>query len=102
MSDNTNPIPSTPDPQKYVIWGGYARTLIAALLGMGIAVPIVITNMSAEQWSVFFSVIVPLLSAFGTFLVGLWSRWQKMRAAQLAHAGSVASSNSGRPLKVIN
>lgn len=93
--------PSSPNPQYAVVWGGYIRTLVAALGGAGIGVG-VFSHMTAEQWSALITAGLPIIGALITFATGLWSRWQKYRAAQLDHAGNVASARASKATKVIS
>jgi hypothetical protein len=93
-------VPSSPNPTSDIVWGGYLRTMIAMLGGMGIGVG-ALANVSVEQWSTVISAAAPLAGLAATGGAAAWSRWQKYRQATLDHAGSVASAEMRMPVKAV-
>jgi hypothetical protein len=92
---------SSPDPTKYLLWGGYIRAVISALGGIGIGVGI-LANVSPGQWSMLLEAGAPFIGLAMTGAVALWSRWQKFQQARLDHAGNVASARAGKAIKVVS
>lgn len=95
-------IPSTPNPQTVTLVASVIRSALALLAGAGIVAGSA-TNIPDGMITLYASCVV----AFGT---AGWSLYQKFRAAQLDHAGSVQSATTtssigiatvGTPVKAI-
>lgn len=85
-------VPSTPDPQTVTLVASVIRSVLALLSGAGIVASSA-TNIPDSTLTLYASIVVGLGTA-------AWSLWQKFRAAQMAHAGSVQSSKSLNPMGV--
>jgi hypothetical protein len=85
-------VPSTPNPQTVTLVASVIRSVLALLSGAGIVAGSA-TNIPDSTLTLYASIVVGLGTA-------AWSLYQKFRAAQMAHAGSVQSSKSLNPMGV--
>jgi hypothetical protein len=97
MADDTVTVPSTPNP----VW--------TTLVGTGVRGILQFISAGMALFGTTCSFCSPSASAVATFagaavFLGTlgWSYWQKFRAAQKDHAGSVASANAGVALKAVS
>jgi hypothetical protein len=91
-------VPSTPNAASITIAAGQIRALLGVLAGMGVLGG-VWASVSADQIATILTAVLMLGGLAAGGVASIWSWWQKIEAAKADHAGSVASANSGKPLK---
>ena len=84
-------LPPTADPTQMAIWAGQIRLVIgmlagAGLLGAGWAA------VSAQDITNFLTIALMIASPLAAVVTGLWSKWQKQKAAGAARTTAVASA----------
>lgn len=94
-------VPSTPDPQTVTLIAGQVRNILAGLSGMGL-IGGVWASMSDNQISLIVTAGLSVVSVVGWVVSGVWSWWQKNKAAHDDHANSVASAQAGTAVTVVS